>query len=161
MIMTKIRKRHNGNGSKAKIPRALRTQAVRRYLKPNFSSDAVAEQWDPTRSARQNLNAMGLAHNPNMAVTVGNPSMGNEFEDPRLAGPKRDPCELFVSPESGGSDELMPARVTRLDVNEQRRAKGQTEDDQKYAVRLLQRHGENYEVGSWRGCCSQVARGSA
>ena len=137
--MVKIRKR-NSNAAKAKIPRALRKQAARRYLKPNFSSETVAEKWNPTLSARMNLTALGLAHNPNMAVTHGKPTLGNQFEDPRVAGPKRDPCELFIIPVNAG-DDLLPA-----DVNEKRRAKAQTEDDQQYAARLLQRHGDNYEV---------------
>ena len=129
--------RRSATGAKAKVPRALRRQTALKYLKPQFSSESVAEKWNAHRSAKQNLSALGLAHNPNMAVAHGQPSMGNVA--PVVGGEAAvDPCELFVIPTGAGSD------LVKASANPKRQAKAQGEDDQKYAARLLRRHGDDF-----------------
>ena len=124
---------------KAVVARALRKQIVNKYLKPQFTSDAVAKCWDPLKSARQNLSAMGLAHNPNKSVVHGNPSFSASFAEGVVGDAKRDPTELFVIPIQ--SDDLRAN-----DINMRRRALPQLECDQIYAATLIERHGVDFIV---------------
>ena len=116
--------RRGATTAKAVIPRALRRQTTKLYLKPQFTHAAVAERWDPRKSASVNLSALGLAHDPNRSVTHGKPLMGNQSDATSTkksasAAEVKDPCELFDIPQS---DTLRGG-----DINERRRALPQLE----------------------------------
>jgi hypothetical protein len=114
--------RRGATTAKAVVPRTLRRQTTKLYLKPQFTSAAVAERWDPRKSASVNLASLGLAHNPNRSITHGKPQMGNQSDAVALktvAAEARDPCELFEIPTS---DSLRGG-----DINERRRALPQLE----------------------------------
>jgi hypothetical protein len=82
---------------------------------------------------------MGLAHNPNISVKHGAPSMSGKFaEAGESTESKRNPLELFNIPQS---DNLRGG-----DINMRRRALPQLECDQKYASKLLVKHGTDYTV---------------
>ena len=124
------------NRAKARVPRALRKQTDLRYLKPVFSTDAIAAHWDPNRSAKQNLSKIGLAHDPNRAMTKTNMALGQNFDKGDAGAAKQDPCELFDISTAG--------QMQEGDVNERRRALAQLEVDQKYAAKLLAKHQLDY-----------------
>jgi len=123
------------NRAKARVPRTLRKQTDLRYHKPVFNSETIAANWDPNRSAKQNLSKIGLAHNPNRAMETTNMAMGPNFAKGDKAV-KQDPCELF--------DIATAGQMQERDVNERRRALAQLEVDQKYAVKLLAKHQLDY-----------------
>jgi len=133
--------RRGSTNTKTVIPRALRKQTTKLYLKPQFTTAAVAERWDPRKSASMNLAALGLAHDPNRAVTHGNPQMGNQSDATSIkaiSAKAKDPCELFEIPQSD--------TLRGDDINERRRALPQLEVDQKYASKLLAVHGNDYKA---------------
>ena len=140
--------RRRPTGSAVSVPRALKRQTANRFIKPEFSSDAIKAQWNPRRSARQNLASFGLAFNANVAIIHGQPTLGNLASGEHAA--KNKPVEfaqVFQAPE--GDDR---SRHLCGDINEKRRAMPQLEVDQKYASKLLAKHGTDYKVGlraSW------------
>jgi hypothetical protein len=134
--------RRGATTSKAVIKRTQRKQISNRYLKPQFTNDAVAKVWNPNKSAKQNLINIGLAHDPNKSVTHGNPCnvQENKKESSKTIA-VGGTCELFDIPQS---DDLRAN-----DINMRRRALPQLEVDQKYASKCLAKHGTNYKVASF------------
>mmetsp|Transcript_25460 Transcript_25460/g.76460 ORF Transcript_25460/g.76460 Transcript_25460/m.76460 type:complete len:163 (-) Transcript_25460:34-522(-) len=119
--MVKIKKRRTTSKATRKA------SSGKRYKKVSHTVPEIAKNWDPRKSRQQNMKRLGLAHDPNRAVPglPGNPSSEVVEQEVHL--------ELVDAPR--GADLQAASR------NPRRRP--MPEEQQKYIVRLLAKHGSD------------------
>ena len=116
-----LRNHRRRAGTKCK----LKNGNFSRYRPPQIQDATVKEHWNPNKSAQQNMANLGLATQPNGEVA----HRGNAVPPLRLVPSVFDVPDSDVIPKKTKSQSMLPVSV----------------EDQQYMVKLLEKHGDNYE----------------
>ena len=137
-------RRRASAGHKVSIPRTIKNGNIRaRYRNVIFAEEKVKEVWDPKKSSAVNMGNLGLAPDSNRAVAAGTPAFSG------TVGPN----SISSSPESSAKvveflDIPQADTLTGNDINERRRNLPLLEHDQKYAAKILGKHGKDYRAAA-------------